>query len=72
MPLAKTVSCRWVPSPYPADDYLDRRSLSLRSAHMGLRMKFNLVLLLAFVIGLALAAYLTDRILKQNAREEVV
>ena len=39
---------------------------------MGLRMKFNLVLLLAFVIGLALAAYLTDRILKQNAREEVV
>lgn len=39
---------------------------------MGLRMKFNLVLLLAFVIGLALAAYLTDQILKQNAREEVV
>ncbi len=39
---------------------------------MGLRMKFNLVLLLAFVIGLALAAYLTDRILKENAREEVI
>lgn len=39
---------------------------------MGLRMKFNLVLLLAFLVGLALAAYLTDRILKQNAREEVV
>jgi protein-histidine pros-kinase len=39
---------------------------------MGLRMKFNLVLLLAFVVGLALAAYLTDRILKQNAREEVL
>lgn len=39
---------------------------------MGLRMKFNLVLLLAFVIGLGLAAYLSDRILKQNAREEVV
>lgn len=39
---------------------------------MGLRMKFNLVLLLAFVVGLALAAYLTDHILKQNAREEVV
>jgi protein-histidine pros-kinase len=39
---------------------------------MGLRMKFNLVLLLAFVIGLALAAYLTDHILKQNAREEVL
>lgn len=39
---------------------------------MGLRMKFNLVLLLAFVIGLALAAYLSDRILKENAREEVL
>lgn len=39
---------------------------------MGLRMKFNLVLLVAFVIGLALAAYFSDRILKQNAREEVV
>ena len=39
---------------------------------MGLRMKFNLVLLLAFAIGLALTAYLSDQILKQNAREEVV
>ncbi len=39
---------------------------------MGLRMKFNLVLLLAFVIGLALTAYLSDRILKDNAREEVI
>jgi len=39
---------------------------------MGLRMKFNLVLLLAFAIGLALAAYLSDQILKQNAREEVL
>lgn len=39
---------------------------------MGLRTKFNLVLLLAFAIGLALAAYLSDRILKDNAREEVV
>jgi protein-histidine pros-kinase len=39
---------------------------------MGLRMKFNLVLLLAFVVGLVLAASLTDRILKQNAREEVL
>ncbi|MGB5062191.1 MAG: DUF3365 domain-containing protein [Candidatus Competibacter sp.] len=39
---------------------------------MGLRMKFNLVLLLAFAIGLALAAYLSERILKDNAREEVV
>ncbi|RUQ36709.1 MAG: DUF3365 domain-containing protein [Candidatus Competibacteraceae bacterium] len=39
---------------------------------MGLRMKFNLVLLLAFAIGLALAAYLSDQMLKQNAREEVL
>ena len=39
---------------------------------MGLRMKFNLVLLLTFIIGLALAAYLSDRILKENAREEVL
>jgi HAMP domain-containing protein len=39
---------------------------------MGLRMKFNLVLLLAFIIGLALAAYLSDRILKENARQEVL
>ncbi|HCB12108.1 MAG TPA: signal protein [Gammaproteobacteria bacterium] len=39
---------------------------------MGLRMKFNLVLLLAFAIGLTLAAYLSDQILKQNAREEVL
>jgi HAMP domain-containing protein len=39
---------------------------------MGLRMKFNLVLLLAFAIGLALAAYLSDHILKDNAREEVI
>ena len=39
---------------------------------MGLRTKFNLVLLLAFALGLALAAYLSDRILKNNAREEVI
>ena len=39
---------------------------------MGLRMKFNLVLLLAFIIGLGLAAYLSDQLLKQNAREEVL
>ena len=39
---------------------------------MGLRMKFNLVLVLAFIIGLALTAYLSDRLLKENAREEVL
>jgi HAMP domain-containing protein len=39
---------------------------------MGLRIKFNLVLLLAFLMGLGLTAYLSDRILKDNAREEVL
>jgi protein-histidine pros-kinase len=39
---------------------------------MGLRMKFNLVLLLAFAVGLALAAYLSNQLLRQNAREEVL
>ena len=39
---------------------------------MGLRMKFNLVMLLAFLIGFGLTAYLSDNLLKQNAREEVL
>lgn len=39
---------------------------------MGLRTKFNLVLMLAFSVGLALAAFLADRIVKQNARDEVI
>jgi protein-histidine pros-kinase len=39
---------------------------------MGLRTKFNLTLILAFSVGLALAAYLSQRILQQNAREEVI
>jgi protein-histidine pros-kinase len=39
---------------------------------MGLHIKFNLVLLLAFVSGLALAAYQSDCFLKDNAREEVI
>jgi HAMP domain-containing protein len=39
---------------------------------MSLRIKFNLVLLLAFIMGLGLTAYLSDRILKDNAREEVI
>ena len=39
---------------------------------MGLRIKFNLLLLLAFMIGLALAAYLSNSLLKENAREEVL
>ena len=38
---------------------------------MGLRMKFNLVLLAAFVVGLALAATVTYRVVQDNARREV-
>src|SRR5262245_5428608 len=38
---------------------------------MGLRAKFNLVLLAAFVVGLALAGALSYRILQENARREV-
>jgi HAMP domain-containing protein len=39
---------------------------------MGLRTKFNLMLFFAFAVGLALAAGLSYRILRQNAREEVI
>lgn len=39
---------------------------------MGLKAKFNLALLAAFVVGLALAAALSWRIVHQNARREVV
>ncbi len=39
---------------------------------MGLRLKFNLVLLAAFVLGLVIAGFLSFRILQQNAEEEVV
>lgn len=38
----------------------------------GLRVKFNAALLFAFGVGLSLAAWLSDRMLKDNAREEVV
>ena len=38
---------------------------------MGLRAKFNLVLLAAFVVGLGLAAGLSYRIINDNARREV-
>jgi protein-histidine pros-kinase len=38
---------------------------------MGLRAKFNLVLLAAFVVGLALAATVSYRIINDNARREV-
>jgi HAMP domain-containing protein len=39
---------------------------------MGLRMKFNLVLTLAFAVGLGLAGWLSFRIVQDNAREEVL
>ena len=39
---------------------------------MGLRLKFNLLLLVAFVLGLVIAGFLSFRILQQNAEEEVV
>jgi len=38
---------------------------------MGLRAKFNLVLLAAFVVGLALAASVTYKVVQDNARREV-
>lgn len=39
---------------------------------LGLRMKFNAALLFTFAVGLALAAWLSNRVLKDNAREEVL
>ncbi|HTZ71761.1 MAG TPA: DUF3365 domain-containing protein [Acetobacteraceae bacterium] len=39
---------------------------------MGLRAKFNLVMLVAFVVGLGLAGALTYRLLQDNARREVL
>lgn len=39
---------------------------------MGLRAKFNLILLAAFVIGLGLAAYVSWGIVQRNARREVI
>ena len=38
---------------------------------MGLRLKFNLVLLLVFVVGLAVAGWISRDLLIRNAREEV-
>ncbi|WP_119459041.1 c-type heme family protein [Rhodospirillaceae bacterium SYSU D60014] len=39
---------------------------------MGLRAKFNLVMIVAFMIGLALAGVLSYRIVQENARHEVI
>jgi len=39
---------------------------------MGLRLKFNLVLVLVFLAGFAVAGYISYELLQKNAREEVV
>ena len=39
---------------------------------MGLRLKFNLVLLLVFLLGLGITGYQSYQLLHQNARDEVV
>jgi len=39
---------------------------------MGLRLKFNLVLVVVFVLGLAISGALSYRLLHQNAREQVI
>ena len=39
---------------------------------MGLRLKFNLVLLVVFICGLGVTAYVSWALLQRNAREEVV
>src|SRR6478609_9836754 len=39
---------------------------------MGLRLKFNLVLFLVFMLGLAVSGYISFELLHKNAREEVL
>jgi HAMP domain-containing protein len=39
---------------------------------MGLRLKFNLVLLLVFILGLAVTGYLSHELLRKNAKDEVL
>jgi protein-histidine pros-kinase len=39
---------------------------------MSLRLKFNLAISLAFLVGFAVAAYIINGILQQNAREEIL
>src|SRR6266566_694163 len=39
---------------------------------MRLFLKFNLVFVVIFLIGLGNAAYISDRVLEQNAREEIL
>ena len=39
---------------------------------MGLRLKFNLVLVVVFLAGFAAAGLISRQLLQQNAREEVI
>ena len=39
---------------------------------MGLRLKFNLVLALVFLLGLGVSGYVSYDLLHKNAREEVL
>jgi len=39
---------------------------------MGLRLKFNLVLLVVFILGLVVSAYVSYELLQRNARDEVL
>ena len=39
---------------------------------MGLRLKFNLVLIVVFLAGFAAAGFITRQLLQDNAREEVL
>ncbi len=39
---------------------------------MGLRVKFNMILISVAILGMALSGYVSQRILHQNAREEVL
>src|SRR4029453_7839711 len=46
--------------------------LSIRREGMGLRLKFNLVLIVLFLAGFAAAGLVSRQLLQENAREEVI
>ena len=39
---------------------------------MGLRLKFNLVLIVVFLAGFAAAGFVSRQLLQENARDEVI
>lgn len=39
---------------------------------MGLRLKFNIVLFLVFAAGMGVSAYVSHRLLQDNAKQEVL